>query len=38
MAARGDFQVEFDNYAEMDLKDVNFDPDDSETDRGMMRL
>ncbi|XP_064620493.1 transcriptional adapter 2-alpha-like [Lineus longissimus] len=33
MAARGDFQVEYDNYAEMDLKDVHFDVDDSETEQ-----
>ena len=30
MCARGDFCTEYDNYAELDLRDIDFDNDDSE--------
>ena len=30
-AARGDFGVEYDNYAELDLKNIDFQPDENDT-------
>ena len=30
MPARGDFTIEYDNYAESDIKDLNFDAEDED--------
>ena len=36
VAARGDFAVEHDNYAELDMRDLEFTEHDTEFDRSMI--